>query len=266
MKLALGLAMGLLAGGCASTSSVPLHGAGDPKQFAVFRHPTSGDVQRCERAEWGWNKGCGTSWRPTSASPPSKPRGTAGSSGDPGMRPRPRLTLVLALLVLATSQVGCVNTLEDAQGAKGSGSTDSSMSRGLVLSAVEEMFTSGKRTVADFREIVARRRASRPSQLVTRWEFFIPWAVVLDPAVPSPFEFRVLNKLLTLVGVEVGGQLGDLVAQPVHLGNGVFAGIDVNQAALHRCRPPRWWNNSTPGFSTHRRASTRREGVAIHDF
>jgi hypothetical protein len=47
----------VLAGGCASTSSVPLQGAGDPKQFAVFRHPTTGDVQRCQRAEWGWSKG-----------------------------------------------------------------------------------------------------------------------------------------------------------------------------------------------------------------
>lgn len=57
MKPASVLAMILLAGGCTSTSSVPLQGAGDPKQFAVFRHPTTGDIQRCQRAEWGMGKG-----------------------------------------------------------------------------------------------------------------------------------------------------------------------------------------------------------------
>ena len=56
-RIAMVAAMVLLAGGCASTSSAPLHGAGDPKQFTHFRHPTTGDVQRCERAEWGWHKG-----------------------------------------------------------------------------------------------------------------------------------------------------------------------------------------------------------------
>lgn len=57
MRYALALAMVMLAGGCSSASSVPLHGAGDPKQFIVFHHPTTGDVQRCQRAEWGWSKG-----------------------------------------------------------------------------------------------------------------------------------------------------------------------------------------------------------------
>lgn len=47
----------LLAAGCARTSSVPFAGAGDPTQFAVYRHPTTGDVQRCQRAQWGMNKG-----------------------------------------------------------------------------------------------------------------------------------------------------------------------------------------------------------------
>lgn len=57
MKYAPVLVMFLLAGGCSSTSSVPLQGAGDPKQFDVFRNPATGDVQRCQRAEWGWSKG-----------------------------------------------------------------------------------------------------------------------------------------------------------------------------------------------------------------
>jgi len=57
MKPAHLLAIVLLAGGCASTSSVPLPGVGDPNQFTVFRHPTTGDVQRCQRAEYGWGKG-----------------------------------------------------------------------------------------------------------------------------------------------------------------------------------------------------------------
>ena len=47
----------LISAGCASTSSVPLQGAGDPKAFKHFRHPTTGDLQRCERGEWGWTKG-----------------------------------------------------------------------------------------------------------------------------------------------------------------------------------------------------------------
>ena len=58
MKPSIVLAMlAVLVGGCSSTSSVPLPGAGDPKQFSVFRHPATGDVQRCQRAEWGWSKG-----------------------------------------------------------------------------------------------------------------------------------------------------------------------------------------------------------------
>jgi uncharacterized protein YceK len=51
-RIAMVLAMVLLAGGCASTSSVPLPGAGDPERFVNFRHPATGDVQRCERVKW----------------------------------------------------------------------------------------------------------------------------------------------------------------------------------------------------------------------
>jgi len=67
-------------------------------------------------------------------------------------------------------------------------------------------------------------------------------------------------------GVEVRGQLGDLVAQPVHLGNGLRGGVDVKRADFHGCRPPRSWSDSTPEFRTHLRTSMPRDRVAIHDF
>jgi hypothetical protein len=57
MKTLAVLSATLIVAGCASTSSVPLPGAGDPKTYKHFRHPTTGDVQRCERGEWGWTKG-----------------------------------------------------------------------------------------------------------------------------------------------------------------------------------------------------------------
>ena len=34
-------------------------------------------------------------------------------------------------------------------------------------------------------------------------------------------------------GLQVCGQLGDLVAQPVHLRNGLHGGVDVERADLH---------------------------------
>jgi hypothetical protein len=40
-------------------------------------------------------------------------------------------------------------------------------------------------------------------------------------------------------GVEVRGQLGDLVAQPVHLGDRRRSGVDVERADFHGCRPLR---------------------------
>jgi hypothetical protein len=52
-----GAVLALILAGCASTSSIPLPGSGDPKAYKHFRHPATGDLQRCERGEWGWTKG-----------------------------------------------------------------------------------------------------------------------------------------------------------------------------------------------------------------